>query len=39
MVVDGGRYDMVVNGFFEDLEGRMELNRVREFILKVGKKE
>ena len=29
---------MVVNNCFEGLEGRMGLNRVRELILKVGKK-
>ena len=29
---------MVVNSRFEGLEGRMELNKVREFIPKVGKK-
>ncbi len=37
MVLDGG-YEMVVNNCFEDLEGRMGLNRVRECIPKVGKK-
>ena len=30
--------EMVVNNCFEDLEGRMGLNRVREFIPKAGKK-
>ena len=30
---------MVVNGCFEGLEGRMGMNRVREFIPKAGKKE
>ena len=29
---------MVVNCCFEGLEGRMGMNRVREFISKVGKK-
>ena len=29
---------VVVNSCFEDLEGRMGLNTVREFIPKVGKK-
>ena len=29
---------MVVNSCFEGLERRMGMNRVREFILKVGKK-
>ena len=28
---------MVVNSCFEGLEGRMGMNRVKEFILKVGK--
>ena len=36
--LDGGREEVVVNSCFEDLEGRMGLNRVREFIPKVGKK-
>ena len=36
--LDGGRQEMVVNSSFEDLEGRMVLNRVREFVPKVGKK-
>ena len=31
--------EVVVNCCFESLEGRMGLNRVREFIPKVGKKE
>ena len=30
---------MMVNSCFEGLEGRMALNRVREFIPKVGKKK
>ena len=30
---------MVVNGCFEDLEGREELKRVWEFVPKVGEKE
>ena len=30
---------MVVNGYFEGLGGRMGLNRVWEFIPKVGKKK
>ena len=29
---------MVVNSYFKDLEGRMGLNRVKEFIPKAGKK-
>ena len=29
---------MVLNSCFEGLEGRMGLNRVREFIAKLGKK-
>ena len=31
--------EVVVNSWFEDLEGRMGLNRVREFIPKAGEKE
>ena len=30
---------MVVNSCFEGLEGRMGINRVREFIRKAGKKK
>ena len=30
---------MVVNSCFEDLEGRVGLKRVWEFVPKVGKKE
>ena len=33
-----GKIEMVVNSCFEDLEGRVGLNRVREFILKAEKK-
>ena len=33
-----GRSEVVLNSRFEGLEGRMGLNRVREFITKVGKK-
>ncbi len=29
---------MVVNSCFEDIEGRMGLNRVSEFVPKAGKK-
>ena len=29
---------MVMNSYFEDLEGRMGMNRVREFFPKAGKK-
>jgi len=36
--LDGGREEVVVNCCFEDLERRMGLNRVREFIPKVGKR-
>ena len=39
MVLDGGREEMVLNNCFEGLEGRLGLNRVREFIPKAGKKE
>ena len=39
MVLDGGRYEMVVNSCFEDLEGRMGLKRVWEFIPKPGEKK
>ena len=38
MVLDGGRYEMVVNRCFEDLEGRVGLKRVWEFIPNVGEK-
>ena len=37
MVLDGGREEIVVNSCFEDLEGRVGLKRVWEFIPKVGK--
>ena len=30
---------MVVNSYFEDLEGRVGLKRVWEFVPKVGEKE
>ena len=36
--LDGGRSEVVVNSRFEGLEGRMGLNRVREFITKAAKK-
>ena len=39
VVLDGGRQEVVVNSCFEGLEGRMGLNRVREFIPKVGGKK
>ena len=38
-ILDGGRYEIVVNSCFEDLEGRMGLKRVREFVPKAGKKK
>ena len=38
MVLDSGRYEMVVNCCFEDLEGKVGLKRVWEFVPKVGKK-
>ena len=37
-VLDEGREEVVVNSCFEGLEGRMELNRVWEFIPKAEKK-
>ena len=39
MVLDGGREEVVVNSCFEDLEGRMGLKRVWEFVPKAGKKK
>ena len=39
MVLDVGRKEMVVNSCFEDLEGRVGLKRVWEFVPKVGKKK
>ena len=39
MVLDGGRQEMVVNSCFEDLEERVGLKRVWEFIPKVGEKK
>ena len=38
MVLDGGRYEMVVSSCFEGLEGIMGLKKVWEFIPKAGKK-
>ena len=38
VVLDGGRYEMVLNSCFEDLEGRVGLKRVWDFVPKVGKK-
>ena len=37
MVLDGGRYEMVVNSCFEDLEGGEGLKRVWEFVPEVEK--
>ena len=37
-ILDWRRSEMMVNSCFEDLEGRVGLNRVREFVPKVGKK-
>ena len=37
MVLDDGRLEMVVNSCFEDLEGRVGLKRVLEFVPEVGK--
>jgi len=39
VVLDGRRYEMVVNSCFEDLEGRVGFKRVWEFVPKAGKKE
>ena len=36
--LDGGREEVVVNIYFEDLEGRMGLKSVWEFVPKAGKK-
>ena len=38
VVLDGGRQEVVVNSCFEDLEGRVGLKKVWEFIPKVGEK-
>ena len=38
VAVDEGREEMVVNSCFEDLEGRVGLKRVWEFVPKAGKK-
>ena len=38
MVLDGGRYEMVLNSYFKDLEGRVRLKSVWEFVPKAGKK-
>ena len=38
VVLDGGRLEVVVNSCFEDLEGRVGLKRVLEFVPKAGKK-
>ena len=38
VVLDGGRLEVVVNSCFEDLEGRVGLKRVWEFVPKAGKK-
>ena len=38
IVLDGGRQEIVVNSYFEDLEGNVGLKRLWEFIPKVGKK-
>ena len=37
-ILDGGRYEMVVNSCFEDLKGGVGLNKVREFVPEAGKK-
>ena len=38
-ILDGGRYEMVVNSCFEDLEEGVRLKRVREFVPEAGNKE
>ena len=38
VVLDGGRSEMMVNSYFEDLKGRVGLKRVREYVSKGGKK-
>ena len=38
MVLNGGRYEMVVNGCFEDLEGGVGLKRMSEFVPEVEEK-
>ena len=37
--MDGGRYEIVVNSYFEDLEGGVGLKRGWEFIPEVGEKK
>ena len=39
MLLDGGRYEMVVNSCFEDLERGVRVKRVGEFVPEVGKKK
>ena len=38
VVSDGGRLEVMVNSCLEDLEGKVRLKRVREFVPKAGKK-
>ena len=38
MVLDGRRQEMVVYSCFEELEGRVGLKRVWEFVAKVGER-
>ena len=38
IVLEGGRYEMVVNSRFNDLEGGVGLKRVWVFVPEVGKK-
>ena len=38
MVLDGGRYEVVVNSYFKDLEGRVGLKRGWEFVPNMGGK-
>ena len=37
-ILDGGRYEMVVNSCFEDLMEGVGLKNVREFVPEAGKK-
>ena len=38
MVLDGERFEMVVNSCFKDLKGSVGMKRVCEFVAEVGKK-
>ena len=39
MVLAGGRQEMVMNSCFEDLEGKVGLSRMWEFVVKAEKKK